>query len=127
MAGGMRSGSTTGATTCRPASPGGFAARSRPGTRSGWNGCRMCAVSSVRKASVRQDEERVIVIVDGKAVLNLPWEAALEIGQAICQQARRAEEIAKATLVIRDQAIVLRAGGPIGLGVGPRIPRGGAR
>lgn len=74
-----------------------------------------------RSATVRQDDERVLLIINGQCVLNLPWDGALEIGRALIAQGHRAEEIAKAAGVIRDHAILVRAGVPIGLAVDPRI------
>ena len=74
-----------------------------------------------QEATVRQDDERVLLIVNGRCVLNQPWDGALEIGRALIAQGRRAEEIAKAAGVILDHAILVRAGVPIGLAVDPRI------
>lgn len=74
-----------------------------------------------RSVTVRQDDERVLLIVNGQCVLDLPWDGALEIGRALIAQGRRAEEIAKAAGVILDHAILVRAGVPIGLAVDPRI------
>lgn len=72
-------------------------------------------------ATVRQNDERVLLIVNGQCILDLPWDGALEIGRALIAQGHRAEEIAKAAGVIYDQAILVRAGWPIGLAVDPRI------
>lgn len=74
-----------------------------------------------RSVTVRQDDERVLLIVNGQCVLNLPWDGALEIGRALVAQGHRAEEIAKAAGVAYDHAILVRAGIPIGLAVDPRV------
>lgn len=74
-----------------------------------------------RSTTVRQDDERVLLIVNGRCVLNLPWDGALEIGRALIAQGHRAEEIAKAAGVIYDNAILVRSGAPISLAVDPRI------
>ena len=45
----------------------------------------------------------------------MPWEAALELAAALQAKAKLAEEYAKAEDVARDQAILMRAGAPIGI------------
>lgn len=74
-----------------------------------------------REITVRQDEDHVLLIVNGRDVLNVPWDAALEISKAMHQQAKKAEEIAKVAAVVKDHAILVRAGWPIGLAVDPRV------
>lgn len=59
--------------------------------------------------------ERVHVVADGKAVLDLPWQAALELSRALYVAGKRAEEYAKRAGQVMDQAILLRAGAPIGV------------
>lgn len=64
---------------------------------------------------VRQEATNVVVIREGRAIFDMPWDAALELAQAIYVQAKRAEELAKAEAIAGDQAILLRLGVPLGL------------
>jgi hypothetical protein len=71
--------------------------------------------------TIRQEGTRVLLIINGRAVADLPWEAAGEVARAMLVQARKAEEIAKHELVAMDHAILLRVGAPFGLAFDPRI------
>lgn len=64
---------------------------------------------------VRQEGQRVVVISNGKAILDVPWDAALAVAQAIRVKALLAEEQAKAEAIAFDQALLLRLGVPLGL------------
>lgn len=72
----------------------------------------------------REGPDVVLLDQQGRLVLRLPWEAALRLGGAIMQQARRIEEtqnpITRAQ-VVRDQAILTRRGVPIGLIADPAL------
>ena len=59
--------------------------------------------------------ERVILVKDGSLVADMPWQAALELANAIYRQAKLAEELANAEEIVMDQAILMRAGAPFGL------------
>lgn len=72
-------------------------------------------VPKQKKANIRWEQNSVKLIVDGQLVLDMPWEAALELGKGLIHQARKAEEWTKAPEVIRDQAILMRAGIPLAL------------
>ena len=78
-------------------------------------------VPKIRQASIRQEGTAVQLIVDGRLMLDLPWDAALALAQAIHVQAKKAEELAKADQVIYDQAILLRAGLSIGFATDPAM------
>lgn len=78
-------------------------------------------VPQQQEVQIKQDGERVLLIVDGKCVLNLPWDAADALSQAFKIQARNAEEIAKAAGIVEDSALLLRAGIPLGLSSHPKI------
>lgn len=80
-------------------------------------------VPKMRAAQVLVEGTRVLLVSDGRAVLNVPWEAALGIGKAMVAAARKAEETAKAAEIIMDQAILTRAGAPIGLSNNPAIQK----
>lgn len=76
----------------------------------------------MREFTIRQDGQHVLLLVDGRLVgAPLPWDAALEIGRAIIEKARAAEEIAKVSGVISDQALLLRSGAPFGFTSHPAI------
>lgn len=74
-----------------------------------------------KEITVRQDGTRVLLIQDGRAILELPYQAALDLANAIRNRAKAAEEIALADTVILDQAILLRAGVGVGLAVDANI------
>ncbi len=75
----------------------------------------MRAILRAKSATVRQEGTAVVVIHNGRTVLDMPWEAALAMAGAIYEQAKKAEELAKAEAISFDQAILLRLGVPIGL------------
>jgi hypothetical protein len=70
----------------------------------------MVVVPKLREFRVRQEGDRVHVIVDGQVVLDLQWDAAELLWKALREKTLRAEEVAKATVIARDSAILLRAG-----------------
>jgi hypothetical protein len=75
----------------------------------------------MRRGTVRQDYDRVQLVVDGKLIADMPWQKALALADAIRAQAKRAEEWANAEAIAMDHAILLRAGFPIGLTNHPTI------
>jgi len=80
-------------------------------------------IPKIREAKVKQNGTRVLVLIDGKLALDLPWEAALALSKGIRIQAKRAEELAKAPQIIQDQALIQRAGFPVGLTNNPDIQK----
>lgn len=64
---------------------------------------------------MKQERDRVLFIVDGKTVLDMPWDATLQLAQHLHGVAKKAEEFAKAQQIVYDQAILTRSGFPIGL------------
>lgn len=70
---------------------------------------------------VCQSGSRVTLILDGAWLGDLPWQAALELADALRTQAKRAEEWDKASQIAADQAVLLRAGIPLGLTSHPMI------
>jgi hypothetical protein len=64
---------------------------------------------------VRQYGERVHVITDGRLILDLPWEAALAVSQALRVKGKLAEADAKVQTIITDQAVLTSIGAPLGL------------
>lgn len=74
-----------------------------------------------REVTIRQDEDYVLLLVNGNCVLNVPWDGAIEVGRMMIAQGRRAEEIAKVAQVAHDHAIMVRTGFPIPIAVDPRV------
>ena len=64
---------------------------------------------------IRREGTNILLLVDGRLVTTMPWQAALDISRALQRQAREAEESAGAEQLIFDQAILTRAGTPVGL------------
>lgn len=67
------------------------------------------------QVAVRDEGNRVLVIQNGKAILDLPWDAALALSKALRVKALQAEETDKAESLVFDQAILTRLGVPFGL------------
>ena len=72
-------------------------------------------VPKIKRASIERDGIDVVVIMNGRRVLDVPWDAALQLARAITIQARRIEEQVKALDIIADQALLMRSGAPFGL------------
>lgn len=78
-------------------------------------------VPKTQHASVIHEGERVKLIIDGKLVADLPPEAAIALGRALITKGRLAEEIVQRERVIKDQALLFRAGVGIPLIVNPAL------
>lgn len=78
-------------------------------------------VPKLASVDIRQDGERVIVIRDGRTILDLPYDAAQALAKAIMAQSLKAEELAKAAGIIQDSAILMRAGAPLSLTNHPHL------
>lgn len=78
-------------------------------------------VRKVSKVNIRQDGLDVVLLSDGRRVLEVPWDAALQLGHAVIVQARRIEERLRAENIAFDQAILMRSGMPFGLTSNPMI------
>ena len=81
----------------------------------------MIRVPKLRDVRVRQDGTRVLLIVDGKTVLEGHWRQFDELARAFVIKARAAEEIDKAAAIVEDQALLFRAGARFGLTNHPRL------
>jgi hypothetical protein len=64
---------------------------------------------------VRQEGDRVLLIMGGRLQADLHWKDALRIAKAITNRARVAENYDNLPQLIQDQAILIRAGVPMGL------------
>jgi len=67
-----------------------------------------------REITATQDGANVLVVIDGRAT-EMPWNVALDVARAMYQQAKRAEEYAKAAGIVFDQALLIRSGAFFGL------------
>lgn len=81
---------------------------------------------AITNVQIRREDTRVLVLHNGRALLDLPWQAALALARALQVKARLAEEQAKAQLIITDQAILTRAGFKLGLTSRPDLLRAAA-
>lgn len=79
-----------------------------------------------KSITIRQDGPNVLLIIDGRAT-ELPWNAALDVANALREKAKAAEEIAKVEGVIFDQALLVRTGAPLGFSSHPDIQAEAAR
>jgi hypothetical protein len=75
-----------------------------------------------KSISVRQEGPNVLLIIGGRAT-ELPWNAALDVANALREKAKDAEEIAKAEGIIFDQALLIRTGAPLGFSSNPDIQK----
>jgi hypothetical protein len=75
----------------------------------------------IHDCRIRVEGTKVVLVVDGKEYLELPWDAAMKVGRAMVSCAKEAEELAKALKIAHDQAFIIRAGLPFGLTNHPAI------
>ena len=70
---------------------------------------------------ILQDGTKVLLLLDGRLIAEIPWKHADEVARAIIIAARKAEEWDKALDIAKDNAVLLRAGVPLGLSNHPDI------
>lgn len=80
----------------------------------------MIYTPTTKEFRIGREGENVILSIDGKRV-EVPWQAARQIGDAIKAQSLKAEEWTKAEQVAADQAVLLRLGIGVGLTDSPHI------
>lgn len=73
------------------------------------------------KFVVRAEGDKVLVNLDSRAYLELEPHVAQALAMAITQAAKQADEIRNVDGIIRDSAILMRAGAPFSLSSHPRI------
>ncbi len=64
---------------------------------------------------MRAEDDKVVLIVDGKAVLKLKWDDMQRVHKGLYIKIKQAEEYANANQIIADHALLTRAGFPVGL------------
>lgn len=82
---------------------------------------------AVRTLDVRAEGTRVLVLENGRAILDLPYSVAMALSRALRIKALEAEEEAEAERIVFDQAILTRLGVPVGLSNRPDIQREAAK
>lgn len=78
-------------------------------------------MSDLKRFDAKVDGDKVIVSFNQRMYLVLGHQAAAEVGKALIQCAKRAEEHAQAAQIIADSAILMRAGVPFSLSNNPKI------
>lgn len=72
-------------------------------------------MAEIRKVAIRVEGEHVQVINDGRLTWEMPWQSALEMGQALQRAARKGEEWSKRDQLIFDQGLLHRMGIRLGI------------
>lgn len=72
---------------------------------------------------IRHEGTRVLLFLNGRLVADMEWRAADMLARALIVQARKAEEEAQAERIILDDALLFRAGFPLGLTNRPDLTR----
>lgn len=72
------------------------------------------------KAVVADEGAKVVLSIDGRRIV-MPPEVALKLSQHLYHRAKKAEEYRDANRIIMDQAILQRAGAPLGLSLNRKI------
>lgn len=75
---------------------------------------------SVHNLKIRHENGKVLFVIDGKGY-RIPWEYADVLSRGFTMAARKAEEYCRANAIIMDNALMQRAGLPIGLSDHPVI------
>lgn len=79
------------------------------------------------RMNVRADGPRVVVLVDGRCVMNIDHQLAEVLGRSLVRQAKKAEESAKAEQIVKDQAFLTRTGAPFAFTNRPDILKEAAK
>lgn len=72
-------------------------------------------MAKISKWNIRAEGDKVLLILDGRLVATMPWEAAQEFARGVMAKGKQAEEYAKAPQIITDQALLMRVGAKLGL------------
>jgi hypothetical protein len=75
----------------------------------------------IQRITVRQEGAQVLLLSGGVLLGALPWQAADDLARALRAKARVAETSSKAAQVAQDDAVLLRAGFPMGLSSNAKI------
>jgi hypothetical protein len=78
---------------------------------------------STQRVSVRREGDNILILKNGVLLIEMPYQAALGLSQALRVKAKEVEEEVCAQQIIADQALLLRAGAPFGLTGHPVILR----
>lgn len=69
----------------------------------------------IESLTIRREGSRILLLSGGVLIADVHWQKADELAVALRAKARQAEEEEKAAAIIHDNAILLRAGFPLGL------------
>lgn len=69
----------------------------------------------ITQVTIGRDGESVLLKWHDGRVLQMPWDAAVQVGKALIQKGHEVEEEIKAESIARDEGLLLRLGIPIGL------------
>lgn len=72
-------------------------------------------------AKIGWEESKVLLEVDGKLVLDCPYDVAIEIARQLFIAAKHAEEWANHDNIVLDSAILMRSGAPFTLTNNPAM------
>lgn len=72
-------------------------------------------------AVVANEGDKVVFIVNEKRVCEMPPEIARQVASLLLQKAAQADEYIHVNRIIMDQAILQRAGVPVGLSSNPKV------
>lgn len=81
----------------------------------------MIITPNTKSFTIRQEGTRVLLFYGNQLITSMPYQAALELADALRSQGKKAEEIDQAESIIMDQAILLRTGAPFGITNNPAI------
>ena len=79
------------------------------------------------RMNVHAEGPRVVVLVDGRCVMNIDYQLAEVLGRSLVRQAKKAEETAKASQIVKDQAFLTRTGAPFAFTNRPDILKEAAK
>jgi len=78
-------------------------------------------IPKLKNVTVRLEGKSVQLIEEGMLILEMPYQAALDIARAIRSQAMKASQMANVQRVISDQALLIRKGVPLRLTSRPDV------
>lgn len=78
-------------------------------------------VPTVSSCRIVQNGTNVVMLFDKGVHIELPYQAALQMGRILLQQGKMAEAEAQVHQIVADQAVLMRSGANLGLSDNPRV------
>jgi len=75
----------------------------------------------LKEITIRREGSKVLLLSGGVLICEMHWQKADELAKSLQRKARLAEEEEKATQIVNDSAILMRAGAPFSLSNRPDI------